>query len=51
VMLTFNDAEVSQAARLYEARKKLVHGLHFLLVTPDDSGITDSGIWLFQSNH
>ncbi len=49
VMLTFNDAEVSQAARLYEARKKLVHGLHFLLVTPDDSGITDSGIWLLQS--
>ncbi len=50
VMLTFNDREVSQAAKLYEARKKLVHGLHFLLVTPDDSGITDSGIWLFQSN-
>jgi RNA-binding protein Tab2/Atab2 len=51
VMLTFNDSEVSQAARLYEARKKLVHGLHFLLVTPDDSGITDSGIWLFQRNY
>jgi hypothetical protein len=48
VMVTFNDPEVSQAARLYEARKKLVHGLHFLLVTPDDSGITNSGIWLFQ---
>lgn len=50
VMLTFNDLEVSQAAKLYEARKKLVHGLHFLLITPDDSGITDSGIWLFQSS-
>jgi hypothetical protein len=50
VMLTFNDREVSQAAKLYEARKQLVHGLHFLLVTPDDSGITDSGIWLLQSN-
>ena len=49
VMLTFNDSEVSQAAKLYQARKKLVHGLHFLLVTPDDSGITDSGIWLLQS--
>jgi hypothetical protein len=49
VMLTFNDAEVSQAAKLYEARKRLVHGLHFLLITPDDSGITDSGIWLLQS--
>ena len=51
VMLTFNDAQVSQAARLYEARKRLVHGLHFLLVTPDDAGVTDSGIWLWQSSH
>jgi RNA-binding protein Tab2/Atab2 len=50
VMLTFNDTEVSQAARLYEARKRLVHGLHFLLVTPDDSGITNSGVWLLQSS-
>ena len=50
VMLTFNDSEVSQAAKLYEARKRLVHGLHFLLVTPDDSGITNSGIWLMQSS-
>ncbi len=48
VMLTFNDSEVSQAARLYEARKRLVHGLHFLLVTPDETGITNSGIWLLQ---
>jgi hypothetical protein len=50
VMLTFNDTQVSQAARLYESRKRLVHGLHFLLVTPDESGITDSGIWLLQDN-
>jgi RNA-binding protein Tab2/Atab2 len=50
VMLTFNDREVSQAAKLYTARQRLVHGLHFLLVTPDDSGITDSGIWLMQGN-
>jgi RNA-binding protein Tab2/Atab2 len=50
VMLTFNDSEVSQAAKLYEARKRLVHGLHFLLVTPDNSGITDSGIWLLQNS-
>jgi hypothetical protein len=38
-MVTFNDPEVSRAVKLYEARKKLIHGLHFLLVTPDDSGI------------
>ena len=50
VMLTFNDREVSQAAKLFEDRKRLVHGLHFLLVTPDDSGVTNSGIWLFQTS-
>jgi RNA-binding protein Tab2/Atab2 len=50
VILTFNDPEVSQAAKLYAARQRLVHGLHFLVVTPDDSGITNSGIWLFQSS-
>jgi hypothetical protein len=48
VMVTFNDAEVTQAARLYEARKKLAQGLHFLLVAPDDSGVTYTGIWLCQ---
>jgi RNA-binding protein Tab2/Atab2 len=48
VILTFNDVQVSQAAKLYAARQRLVHGLHFLLVTPDDSGVTDSGIWLLQ---
>ena len=48
VMLTFNDQEVSQAAKLFESRKGLVYGLHFLLITPDDSGITNSGMWLLQ---
>jgi RNA-binding protein Tab2/Atab2 len=50
VMVTFNDSEVSQAAKLYESRKRLVHGLHFLLITPDDSGVTNSGIWLLQTS-
>jgi hypothetical protein len=51
VMVTFNDAQVSQSAKLYESRKSLVHGLHFLLVTPDDSGMTYSGIWLLQKHY
>jgi hypothetical protein len=48
VMVTFKDGEVSQAARLYESRKQLAKGLHFLLVAPDDSGITYTGIWLLS---
>ncbi len=50
VMLTFSDRQVSQSAKLYETRKSLVHGLHFLLIAPDDSGITYSGIWLLQGS-
>jgi hypothetical protein len=49
VMATFNDAEVTRSARLYETRKNLAKGLHFLLVMPDDSGITYTGIWLLSA--
>jgi RNA-binding protein Tab2/Atab2 len=50
VMVTFNDAEVTQAARLYEARKQSARGLHFLLVAPDDSGVTYTGLWLLSTS-
>lgn len=48
VMATFEDTEVAQAARSFEQRKAEALGLHFLLVQPDDSGMTYSGIWLLQ---
>lgn len=46
IIATFNDPEVTQAAKLYGERKKDTLGLHFLLVQPDDSGMTYSGFWL-----
>lgn len=46
VIITFEDAEVAQAAEKYEQRKQNSNGLHFLLVQPDDSGMTDTGFWL-----
>ncbi|NES89683.1 MULTISPECIES: Tab2/Atab2 family RNA-binding protein [Okeania] len=46
VVATFSDQEVSLAAQVYEERKQHSQGLHFLLVQPDDSGMTYSGFWL-----
>lgn len=48
VVATFTDKEVSGAAQVYEQRKQQSQGLHFLLVQPDDSGMTYSGFWLLQ---
>lgn len=48
VVATFEDKEVAAAARMYEQRKELSRGLHFLLVQPDDSGMTYTGFWLLQ---
>ena len=48
VVVTFEDSEVAAAAQTFEQRKQQSKGLHFLLVRPDDSGITHTGIWLLQ---
>jgi hypothetical protein len=48
IVATFEDQEVTAAARIYEQRKQQSRGLHFLLVQPDDSGMTYSGFWLLQ---
>lgn len=50
VVATFSDQEVSGAGQVYEQRKQQSQGLHFLLVQPDDSGMTYSGFWLLESN-
>lgn len=46
IVATFDDSEVTAAAINYTQRKQLSKGLHFLLVQPDDSGMTYSGFWL-----
>lgn len=50
VVATFEDKEVAAAAQTYEQRKQLSHGLHFLLVQPDDSGMTYTGFWLLKAD-
>jgi RNA-binding protein Tab2/Atab2 len=49
VFLTFTDTEVIKAAQTFEQRKALAQGLHFLLVQPDDSGVTYTGLFLLQA--
>jgi RNA-binding protein Tab2/Atab2 len=46
ILATFEDATVSAAGAEFEQRKQQSQGLHFLLVQPDDSGMTYTGFWL-----
>lgn len=48
ILNTFDDPEVRAAAEQYEQRKHASGGLHFLLVQPDDSGMTYTGVWLLR---
>lgn len=48
VLATFDDREVAAAAQTFVQRLKTSNGLHFLLVQPDDSGMTYSGFWLLS---
>ena len=50
VVATFEDSEVKAAAEIYQQRKQLSKGLHFLLVQPDDTGMTYTGFWLLNFN-
>lgn len=49
VMATFVDPEVARAGETYQHRLQLSQGLHFLLLQPDSTGITYTGLWLLQS--
>ncbi len=50
VLTTFEDPEVQAAGQQFAQRQQAAQGLHFLLVQPDDSGITYSGFWLLRSH-
>jgi RNA-binding protein Tab2/Atab2 len=50
VVATFADSDVKVAAEIYTQRQQLSKGLHFLLVQPDDTGMTYTGFWLLNFN-
>lgn len=49
VLVTYDDANIVSAAQGFEQGKQGSQGLHFLLVQPDDSGVTYTGLWLLSS--
>ena len=48
ILVTYDDAAVITAAQTFSQRLQSSHGLHFLLVQPDNSGVTFTGLWLLQ---
>lgn len=48
IFATFESVAVAQAAKAYEQNKQFSQGLHFLLLQPDDSGMTYTGFWLLK---
>lgn len=49
IVATFEDPDMAESATSFETRKQASKGLHFLLVQPDNSGVTYSGCWLLQT--
>jgi hypothetical protein len=50
ILATFEDEEVNAAGRTYQQRLDQSQGLHFLMIQPDDSGLTYTGFWLLQQD-
>ena len=48
VFNTFESEQAAEIARSYEQKKQACKGLHFLLIQPDDSGITTTAFWLLR---
>ncbi|MEO0374438.1 MAG: Tab2/Atab2 family RNA-binding protein [Cyanobacteria bacterium P01_A01_bin.17] len=46
VLFTYDDPEMASAAQLFTQRQQESQGIHFLLVQPDNSGVTYTGLWL-----
>jgi hypothetical protein len=50
ILVTYDDKDIHRAGQIFEQRKQASLGLHFLLIQPDDSGVTYSGLWLLSKN-
>jgi hypothetical protein len=48
ILATYQDAMVREAAQTFESRKAPCRNIHFLLIQPDDSGITHTGLWILK---
>ena len=47
---TFESEQAAEIARNYEQNKQAAQGLHFILIQPDDSGMTYTAFWLLKQD-
>ena len=50
VFNTFESEQAASIARKYEENKRASKGLHFLLIQPDNSGMTTTAFWLLRES-
>jgi hypothetical protein len=48
ILATYQDEEVRLAAQTFEERKIQSCGIHFLLIQPDSTEVTYSGLWILR---
>lgn len=48
LIATLEDGEIAQRGQRFQQEKSQSQGLHFVLIQPDQSGLTYSGLWLLQ---
>lgn len=51
ILATYQDEAVRAAGQTFEAHKAQSKGIHFLLIQPDDSGVTHSGLWILKDSN
>jgi len=49
ILATYQDEEVRLAAQTFEERKIKSCGIHFLLIQPDNTAVTYSGLWILRA--
>lgn len=50
VFNTFESESAAEIARNYERKKQAAKGLHFILIQPDESGMTYTAFWLLKQD-
>jgi hypothetical protein len=48
ILATYQDEDVRLAAQIFEERKTQSCGIHFLLIQPDNTEVTYSGLWILR---
>jgi RNA-binding protein Tab2/Atab2 len=50
ILATYQDVMVREAGQTFESCKAQCNNIHFLLIQPDDSGITHTGLWILKGH-